>query len=107
MALVNTLVMATVERRASLRLLSRIGTTTRQLLAMTGWQTAVLTGTGVTLGAAAAAAPVLIVSKVLTGSWAPYLTWPPVLVIISAVLALIGISVFMPTAWILAAPGER
>jgi len=37
----------------------------------------------------------------------PYLTWPPVLVIISAVLAPIGISVFMPTAWILAAPGER
>jgi putative ABC transport system permease protein len=106
-ALVNTLIMATVERREPLRLLQRVGATTRQLLSMTGWQTIVLSLTGVTLGAAAGAASVLVVSKVLTGTWAPYLTWPPILVIISAVLALTGLSVFVPIAWILAAPGDR
>jgi putative ABC transport system permease protein len=106
-ALVNTLIMATVERREPLRLLRRVGATTRQLLSMTGWQAIMLSGTGITLGAAATAPSVLVVSKALTGNWAAYLTWPPVLAIISAVLALTGLSVFVPTTWILAAPGDR
>jgi hypothetical protein len=41
-ALVNALVVATVERRGALFLLRRVGATTRRLLSMTTWQTAIL-----------------------------------------------------------------
>ena len=85
-ALVSTLVMATVERRESVRLLARVG-------------------------AAAGAASVLVVSKALTGTWAPYVTWLSPLAIVSVVLVLTALSVFGPTTWILAAaednPGPR
>ena len=40
-ALVNTLVMATVEWRRALFLLRRVGATTRQLLSMTIWPTVI------------------------------------------------------------------
>ena len=65
-ALVNTLVMATVERRGALFLLRRVGATTRQLLSMTIWQTVILDLTGIMLGAAAGAASV---ARGLQGSW--------------------------------------
>jgi hypothetical protein len=64
-ALVNTLVMAIVERRGALFLLRRIGATTRQLLSMTIWQTVILDLTGLTLGAAAAPPP----SPLSPSSW--------------------------------------
>ena len=80
-ALVNTLVMATVERRGALFLLRRVGATTRQLLSMTIWQTVILDLTGLILGVAAGAASVVVVSKQLAGTWMPYLTWPPMALI--------------------------
>jgi putative ABC transport system permease protein len=64
-ALANPLIMATVERRGALFLLRRVGATTRQLLSMTFWQTVILDVTGLVLGAAAAAASVMVVSKAL------------------------------------------
>lgn len=106
MTLVNTLVMATVERRESLRLLSRLGATTRQLLSMTGWQTLTLSVTGVGLGVTAAAASVLVLTKALTGSWAPDVTWPPMVIIIAVILALTALSVFAPTSRILFEPDD-
>jgi len=102
--MVNTLVMATVGRRDSLLLLSRVGATTRQLLSMTGWQTFTLTVTGIGLGIVFGAASVLVITKVLTSSWTPDVTWPPAVIIVAGVLALTVLSVFIPTARILTAP---
>jgi putative ABC transport system permease protein len=90
--LVNTLVMATVGRRDSLRLLSRVGATTRQLLSMTGWQAITVSVTGIGLGIVFGAAFVLVITKVLTGSWTPTVTWAPVVVVIVGVVALATLS---------------
>ncbi len=103
-ALVNTLVMATVERRGALFLLRRVGATTRQLLSMTLWQTVILDLTGLILGAAAGAASLAVVSKELAGTWMPYLTWPPVAVIGATVIGLTIIAILAPTLWLLASP---
>jgi hypothetical protein len=88
----------------SLRLLSRVGATTRQLLFMTGWQAFTLSVTGIGLGIVFGAASVLVITKVLTSSWTPNVTWPPVVIIIAGVLALTTLSVFIPTSWILSEP---
>jgi putative ABC transport system permease protein len=102
--LVNTLITIAVERRESLRLLRRVGATARQLLAMTVWQVLVLNLTAITLGAGAAALAVTVVSRVLTGSYLPYLTWTPLIALVAGVVALSGLSSVGPTALILAAP---
>jgi len=103
-ALMNTLVMATIERRGALFLLRRVGATTRQLLSMTIWQTVILDLTGLILGAAAGAASVAVVSRQLAGTWMPYLTWPPMAVIGASVLALTIIAILAPTLWLLTSP---
>ena len=103
-ALVNTLVVATVERRGALFLLRRVGATTRQLLSMTIWQTVILDLTGIILGAAAGAASVVVVSKQLAGTWMPYLTWPPMAVIGATVVGLTIIAILAPTLWLLTTP---
>ena len=103
-ALVNTLVMATIERRGALFLLRRVGATTRQLLSMTIWQTVILDLTGLILGAAAGAASVAVVSKELAGTWMPYLTWPPMAVIGASVVGLTIVAILAPTLWLLASP---
>lgn len=101
--LANTLVVATLERRESLLLLRRVGATSRQLLSMTTWQTILLNVIGVILGTGAAAAAVAVPTKALTGSYLPYLTWPPAVLIVSLVLVLSAISTLGPTAAILGA----
>ena len=103
LALVNTLVMAAVERRGALRLLRRVGATTRQLLAMTWWQTVVLSVSGIVIGAGAAAVTVIVATKAMTGAWTPTVTWPPVVIITGTVLVLAVAAVFTPTSWFLAA----
>ena len=102
--LANTLITIAVERRELLRLLSRVGATSRQLLAVTSWQVVVLNATAITVGAGAAALAVTVVSRVLTGSYLPYLTWTPLLALAISVLALSGLSSVGPTALILARP---
>lgn len=103
-ALVNTLVMATVERRGALFLLRRVGATTRQLLSMTIWQTVILDLTGIILGVAAGAASAVVVSKQLAGTWMPYLTWPPMAVIGVTVVGLTILAILAPTLWLLTTP---
>jgi putative ABC transport system permease protein len=103
-ALVNTLVMATVERRGALFLLRRVGATTRQLLSMTIWQTVILDLTGLVLAVAAGATPAIVVSKQLAGTWTPYLTWWPMAVIGATVVGLTIIAILAPTLWLLASP---
>jgi putative ABC transport system permease protein len=102
--LANTLITVAVERREPLRLLRRIGATSRQLLMMTAWQVLALNLTAITLGAGAAALAVTVVSRVLTGSYLPYLTWTPAIALVAGVLLLSGLSSLGPTALILAAP---
>jgi len=95
-------VMATVERRRALWLLRRVGATTRQLLSMTIWQTAVLGLVGITIGAAAGAASAVMVSKQLAGTWMPYVTWAPVVIISGSAVGLTLVAILVPTVWLLA-----
>lgn len=96
-ALVNTLVMATLERRGALRLLQQVGTTDRQLIASTIWETLLLAGTGVLLGASAAAAVSTVAAHAITGSWQPDVTWTPAAVIVGLVALLTGLATLTPT----------
>jgi putative ABC transport system permease protein len=106
-ALVNTLVVATVERRDSLVLLRRVGATARQLAAMTAWQSALLSLTGIALGIAAGAATLAAVCRALTGSWVPYVTAGPALGITGAVLGLTLAATLGPAAIMLRATRDH
>jgi putative ABC transport system permease protein len=99
---VNTLVMATADRRQMLLLLGRVCATPRQLLSMTACQSAVATVVGIGLGAAAAATTLTAVARAATGA-GPYIPLTPALVIIGTVLALTMAATIGPAAAILAA----
>jgi putative ABC transport system permease protein len=101
--LANTLITVAVERRESLRLLRRVGATSRQLMAMAGWQVLALNLTAIMLGAGAAALAVSVASRVLTGSYVPYLTPAPLTALVAGVLVLSALSSIGPTALILSA----
>jgi putative ABC transport system permease protein len=97
-ALVNTLVVATVHRRHEISLLRRVGATAGQLAAAAAWQAAGLTLIGVVLGIAALAATVTTLSEVATGSPVPYVPWPSVAVILGVIALLAGLAILLPTA---------
>lgn len=99
---VNTLVMATADRRQMLLLLRRVGATPRQLLSMTACQSAVATVVGIGLGTAAAATTLITVARAATGG-GPYVPLTPGLVITGTVLALTMAATIGPAAAILAA----
>ena len=99
---VNTLVMATADRRQMLLLLRRVGATPRQLLSMTACQSVVATVVGIGLGVAAAATTLTAVARAATGG-GPYVPLTPALVIIGTVLALTMAATIGPAAAILAA----
>jgi putative ABC transport system permease protein len=96
-ALVNTLVVATLERRRELVMLRRVGATAGQLTAAAAWQAAGLTLIGVVLGIAALAATVTTVSWATTGSPVPYIPWPSVTVILGIVTLLTVLAILAPT----------
>jgi putative ABC transport system permease protein len=100
-ALVNTLVVSTLEQRESILLLRRVGSSARQLFTMVVLRTVTLSVVGLLLGAAAGAAAVLAVTRALTGTWHPYLTWTPTVVGTLSVLVLSVLAVLGPTAWVL------
>ena len=106
LSLVNTLVVATVERRESLALLSRVGATRGQLAAVTAWQSVVVSVTGVLLGAAAGAATLASVTRALTGSWTLYVPAGPALVIVGTVLALTLAAPLGPTSVLVRLPDK-
>jgi len=95
-ALVNTLVMATVERRRVLRLLSRVGATRGQIAAVFGWQAVFVAVTGLVAGVAAGAVTLLAVTRAATGSWAPFIPFAPAAGLVLAVAALTAGAVMIP-----------
>jgi putative ABC transport system permease protein len=96
-ALVNTLVLATLQRRKELAVLGRIGATPLQLAAAAAWQAAELTLIGVILGIAALTATVTTVSEASVGSPVPYIPWPSVTVILGIITLLTGLAILAPT----------
>jgi putative ABC transport system permease protein len=97
-ALVNTLVVATVQRRHELALLRRVGATAGQLAAAAAWQAAGLTLIGVILGIAALTPAVTTAAEAATGSAVPYVPWQAMTVILGVVTLLTGLAVLLPTA---------
>ncbi len=95
-ALVNILVMAALEGRDEQVLLLRVGATVGQLIAKAAWEAASVTLVGVVLGAAAASAAVVGVSKALTGSWAPSIPAASVAVIVGTVVVLTSLATLLP-----------
>jgi putative ABC transport system permease protein len=70
-ALVNTLVVSTLQGGEEMRLLRQVGATVRQVLAVVVCRTATVIAVGTVLGAAAQAAALIAVTKALSGSWVP------------------------------------
>jgi putative ABC transport system permease protein len=93
--LVNTLAVATFERRCSVRLLARTGATKRQVAVMFGWHALFVTVTGIGAGAAVAAGTLIGVDMAQTGTLVPYI--PP-----TGAAAVIGSVAVLATATIMA-----
>jgi putative ABC transport system permease protein len=102
--LVNTLAVATFERRRSVRLLARTGATARQVAGMFGWHAQFVTVTGIGAGALMAAGTLIALDKAETGTPVPYI--PP-----TGAVAVIGSVAVLATATIMASlramPGRR
>jgi putative ABC transport system permease protein len=96
-ALVNTLVVATLQRRKEIAMLRRVGATTRQLLAAAFYQAGGLILIGVILGLVAQTATVASVSEALTGSPVPSVPFIPMAVILGLVTLLTGLAILLPT----------
>jgi len=86
--MINTLAVATAERRRQVRLLSRIGATTRQLAAVFGWQALFVTITGIAAGGAVCAGTLIGLDRAVTGTAVPYIPTAPAALIVTAVAAL-------------------
>jgi putative ABC transport system permease protein len=93
--LVNTLAVATQERRRSVRLLARTGATARQVAGMFGWHALLVTVTGIGAGALMAAGTLVAIDRAETGTPGPYI--PP-----AAAVAVIGAVTILATATIMA-----
>jgi putative ABC transport system permease protein len=96
-ALVNMLVVVTLQRRKELAVLRRIGATTRQLVAAATWQAGGLTLIGAFLGIVAQISTVATVSEALTGSPVPDVPWPSMAAILGLVTLLTGLAIIAPT----------
>ena len=95
--LVNTLAVATFERRRSVRLLARTGVTERQVAGMFGWHALFVTVTGIGVGALLAAGTLIGVDKAETGTPVPHI--PP-----AGALAVAGSVAVLAAGTILASP---
>jgi putative ABC transport system permease protein len=95
-ALLNTLVVATVERRRALRLLGRVGATRGQAAAVFGWHALFVTVTGLVAGVAAGAVTLLTVAKAATGIWIPFVPLSTAAALAATVVALAGGAVMIP-----------
>jgi putative ABC transport system permease protein len=87
--MINTLAVATAERRRQVRLLIRIGATTRQLASAFCWQALFVTVAGIAAGAAVCAGTLIGLDRAVTGSAVPYVPAVPASLIVTAVAALV------------------
>jgi putative ABC transport system permease protein len=86
--MINTLAVSTLERRGQVRLLARIGATTRQLAAASRWQALFVTVVGIATGAAVCAGTLPGLDRAVTGSALPYIPAGAAALIVAAVAAL-------------------
>ena len=86
--MVNTLAVSTTERRRQVRLLTRIGATTRQLAGAFCWQALFVTVAGIAAGAAVCAGTLIGLDRAVTGTTVPYIPAAPAALITTAVAAL-------------------
>jgi putative ABC transport system permease protein len=90
-AVVNTLAMATAERSRELALLRLVGATPKQVTRMIRWEALAVTGFGLALGTAVAAATLIPFSLAMAGTAVPYLPWPFVVGVV-ALAATLGLA---------------
>jgi putative ABC transport system permease protein len=95
-ALVNTLVVTTVERRRVLRLLGRVGATRGQVAAAFGWYAVFVACIGLVAGAGAGAVALLTVTRAITGAWTPYIPLSSALALVALVAAITAAAVMIP-----------
>ena len=95
-ALVNTLAVATVERRRALRLLGRVGASRGQVAAAFGWHALFVTVTGVVAGVAAGAVTLVAVTRAATGTWVPFIPLAAAAGLVLAVAGLVAGAVMIP-----------
>jgi len=95
-ALVNTLAVASVERRRALRLLGRVGASRGQIAAAFGWHALFVTVTGVVAGVAAGAVTLVAVTRAATGTWVPFIPLAPAAGLVLVVGALVAGAVMIP-----------
>jgi putative ABC transport system permease protein len=88
--MINTLIVATLERRRQVRLLARVGATGRQLAGMFAWQALFVTVCGVAAGALVAAGTLYAVVRASTGGSTPYIPLGPAVLVVGTVAALAG-----------------
>jgi putative ABC transport system permease protein len=91
--LVNTLAVATFERRRSVRLLARTGATARQVTGMFGWHALFVTVTGIGAGALVAAGFLIGVDKVETGTAVPSIPATGAVAVIGSVAVLAAVTI--------------
>jgi putative ABC transport system permease protein len=92
--LINTLAIATSQRRSSVRLLARTGATARQVTGMFGWHALFVTATGTGAGALMAAGTLIAIDRAETGTPVPYV--PP-----TTAAAIIGTVALLATGTIM------
>jgi putative ABC transport system permease protein len=86
--MISTLAVSTADRRRQVRLLSRIGVTTRQLASAFGWQALFVTVMGIAAGGAVCAGTLIGLDRAITGTAVPYIPAAPAALIVTAVAAL-------------------
>jgi putative ABC transport system permease protein len=96
LALVNTLAVATLERRRVLRLLGRVGATRGQAAAVFGWRAVSIVVTGLVAGAVAGTITLLAVTRAATGNWTLYIPFGPAAGLVAAVIALTAGAIMIP-----------
>ncbi|WP_127572330.1 ABC transporter permease [Georgenia faecalis] len=104
LAVVNTLVMATAERRGEFDLLRLVGSTDRQVRRMAGVESLLVVGMAVVIGTAIAIPPLAGIALGVSGLPFPTIAPVPYLLIVG-VTALLGVaSIAVPTRLALRAP---
>ena len=88
--LVNTLAVATFERRRSVWLLARAGATRRQVAGMFAWHAAIVTVIGVAAGALVCMAALTAITRSVTGTAEPSIPPAGAALIVGCVAALAG-----------------